>query len=33
MNIGVEEETAGNPFGGRKRAIKVARNMLAPYFA
>jgi sugar phosphate isomerase/epimerase len=31
--IEVEDETFGKSIDGRKRAVKVARNMLAPFFA
>ena len=30
--IEVEDETFGKNLAGRKRAIKVARNVLQPYF-
>jgi sugar phosphate isomerase/epimerase len=31
--IEVEDETFGKSIDGRKRAVKVARNVLAPFFA
>jgi hypothetical protein len=31
--IEVEDETFGKDFAGRKRALRVAGNVLRPYFA
>jgi sugar phosphate isomerase/epimerase len=32
MCIEIEDDTFGKSLGGRKRALKIARNVLAPYF-